>query len=380
MRNAPGNRPRDKRMLGHLTKAMDRTADSVLHRVRPQNGSERINTHARGGPPTGPRQQGAGRGAPRIPNGRPNPMGGIIPGSAAANVMNMNPQQQLELYAMLEQQSRLMAQMLGTQPPGAVGRGAFGNGGMGGFQQQQQPGRSLFDRAQVNHQRPQHNNFQKHASNNRYNNQQGKAEEDGPSSSMDVEMSQGEKTDPERTICSFNLRCTKPDCAFAHQSPAAPPGVTIDLDDSCSYGAACKNFKCVGRHPSPAKKSSYQADTDCSFFPNCTKINCPFRHPTKPKPLCRNGANCSTPGCPFTHTTNITTKCMFNPCTKPTCPFKHEEGQQKPYEDKVWVAGGNKPHVSERKFVDESQPEELIKPEPQSGPQQTETVSNEVIA
>lgn len=371
MRNGPNNRPRDKRMLGHLTKAMDRTADSVLHRVRPQNGNERINTHARGGPPTGPRQQGAGRGGPRLPNGRPNPaMGGMMAGSAAANVMNMNPQQQLELYAMLEQQSRLMAQMLG-QPQAGMGRGGFGNGG---FQQPQPAGRSLFERVQPNPNRPQHNNFQRNNQNGRYNNQQQKAQGDEPSSSMDVEMSQ-EKPDADRTVCSFNLRCTKPDCSYAHQSSAAPPGVTIDLDDTCSYGAACKNFKCVGKHPSPAKKQTYQADTDCSFFPNCTKINCPFRHPAKPKPLCRNGADCSTTGCPFTHTTTVNTKCMFNPCTKKTCPFKHEEGQQKIYEDNVWV---KKPHVSERKFVDESEPEELIKPEPVEDTKPA--LANEIIA
>ena len=349
MRNGPTNRGRDKRMLGHLNKAMDRNADSVLHRVRPQNGTERINTHGRG-LPSGPRQ--GGRGAPRLPNGRPNPMmGGMMAGNAAANVINMNPQQQLELYAMLEQQSRLMAQMLG-QPQAGMGRGGFGNGGF----QQQQPGRSLFDRVQQNPNKPQYNKFQKHGQNGNYNQQSKTADE--PSSSMDVEMSQ-EKPDPSKTVCTFNLRCTKPDCAFAHQSSAAPPGVTIDLEDTCSYGAACKNFKCVGKHPSPAKKQTFQSEVDCSFWPNCTKPNCPFRHPANAKPLCRNGPNCSTPGCAYTHTSN-TTKCVFNPCTKPSCAYKHDEGQQKLYEDNVWV---KKDHVSDRKFVDETEPEELIKPE-----------------
>lgn len=356
-------------MLGHLAKAMDRTGDSALHRVRPQSGIERINTHTRG-TPTGPRQQILGRSTARVQNVRPNGGVGSIPmaGTAAANVMNMTSQQQIELYAMLEQQSRLMAQMLGTQPPqagmgfgGRMGGQMQGNGGMSGFQQQP-AGRSLFDRVQPNPQRPQHNAFNKYTPGGRFKDQPQPPppREDGPSSSMDVEMSQ-ENSEPSTTICTFNLKCTKPECPFAHQSPAAPPGITIDIDDICSFGAACKNIKCVGRHPSPAKKFAHQADTDCRYATNCTKPNCPFRHPPKPKPLCRDGPNCSRPGCPFTHTT---TMCMFNPCTRPSCPYKHEEGQQRPYEDKVWVADEAKQHVSERKFVDESKEEELIKPDP----------------
>lgn len=363
-------------MLGHLAKAMDRTGDSVLHRVRPQNGNERINTHSRGAP-TGPRQQHIlGRGTARPPNIRPNGgMGGMpMAGTPAANIMNMTPHQQVELYAMLEQQSRLMAQMLGTQPPqqnfgmgfgGGRGGQIPGSNGMGGFQQQQQQpgGRSLFERAQPNPQRPQHNGFNKFAPSGRFKNEQQQPREEGPSSSLDVEMSQ-ETAEPSKTICSFNLKCTKPDCPFAHQSPAAPSGMTIDIDDVCSFGAACKNIKCVGRHPSPAKKFAHQADTDCRYATNCTKIDCPFRHPAKPKPLCRNGANCTRPGCPFNHTE---TMCMFNPCTRPACSYKHEDGQQRPYEDKVWVADGAKQHVSERKFVDdENAVEELIKPDPEA--------------
>lgn len=158
MRNGPGNsRPRDKRMLGHLTKAMDRSHD-VLHRVRPQNGNERINTHARA-PPTGPRQNGAPvRGGPRNMNGRVNNnMTGqqMQQGLAGAN-LNMTPQQQSELYAMLEQQSALMAQMLGTPMAMPMGRGGPMQNNMNmGFGQHQQPQRSLFDRVQANPMRQQ---------------------------------------------------------------------------------------------------------------------------------------------------------------------------------------------------------------------------------
>jgi hypothetical protein len=55
--------------------------------------------------------------------------------------------------------------------------------------------------------------------------------------------------------------------------------------------------------------------------------------------------------------------CKFNPCLNAACPFKHADGQKRgKFEDKVWVANGAKEHVSERKFVDDEEKEELIIP------------------
>lgn len=358
-------------MFGQLAKAMDRTQDP-LHRVRPQAGHERINTHARG-PPTGPRGQGQSRGGHRMQNGRSNgPMGGMgMQSNAAANMMNMSPQQQFELLAMLEQQSRIMAQMFTPQQQQMM----MGNSGKGGFQQQPQHGKSLFDRVQNNPQRQQNNAFRKNAKTSEADGQQ-----DGEQTSMDVDMAgdnKAENLSPD-TPCKYNLACTNKDCKFAHQSPAAPPGTAIDVNDVCSFGAACKNRKCTGRHPSPAQKVAHQTEQDCKYFPNCTNPRCPFRHPSMP--LCRNGADCTTPNCKFTH---VKTACKFNPCLNPTCPFKHQEGQKRgKFDDKVWVADNAKEHVSERKFVDESGEEELIRPEetaaPESGVNQM-TNSAEVI-
>ncbi|RFU32466.1 hypothetical protein B7463_g3875, partial [Scytalidium lignicola] len=356
MRNV-GNRTRDKRMLGQLSKAMDRSQDP-LHRVRPQAGHERINTHART-PPTGPRGQAQGRGGPRMQNNRPNgPMAGMqMQPGAAGNVMNMSPQQQFELLAMLEQQSRMMAQMFTPQQQqqmmmGNVEKGAF----------QQQPGKSLFDRVQNNPQRQHNNGFRKNPKTSDADGNQNQVE----SSSMDVEMG-GDKTgspSPD-TTCKYNLACTNKDCKFAHQSPAAPPGTAIDANDICSFGAACKNRKCTGRHPSPAQKVAHQTEQDCKYFPNCTNPRCPFRHPTMP--LCRNGADCTTANCKFTH---VKTPCKFNPCLNPACPFKHQEGQKRgKFDDKVWVADEAMEHVSERKFVDETGGEELIKPQETAAPE-----------
>jgi hypothetical protein len=369
MRNGNGNvgRPRggDKRMLGHLAKAMDRSNDAVLHRVRPQAGNERINTHR--APPTGPRQQTSIRGnASRVQSGRgmQTPVG---QGSAAANILNMSPQQQMQMLAMYEQQAQMMAQIFTPEQMAAVGRpGATGNFPQ---QHQQQQGRSLFDRVQP---QPRQNGFRnnQHQSNQNFSDKS----HDTPTSSMDVQMSQErpEKLAPSPdTICRYNLACTNKDCIFAHQSPAAPPGTTIDIGDTCSFGAACKNHKCTGRHPSPAQKIAHQTEMDCKFFPNCTNPRCPFRHPK----LCRNGADCTTPDCKFAHAKMM---CKFNPCLNPACTFKHVDGQKRgKFEDKVWTADSAKQHKSERKFVDDlDQPEELILP---GGGSQASSATAELI-
>jgi hypothetical protein len=169
--------------------------------------------------------------------------------------------------------------------------------------------------------------------------------------------------DPFSVLCKFNLRCSKPDCIFAHQSPAAPEGTPLDMNDTCSFGAKCMNKKCVGRHPSPAQRHQYQSEQECAFYPNCRDpSNCPYKHPTMPP--CRNGADCTTPGCKFWHTSVM---CKYNPCTNARCPYKHVEGQKQPIRDRVWVAPKKgeeekKDHVSERKFVDDDAEEELILP------------------
>jgi hypothetical protein len=372
MRNG-ANRNRDKRMFSHLEKALDRSHDSALHRVRPHGGNERVNTHTRG-TPTGPRAIQGRAGRPVM--NRPAGMHGTPSTGLAANVMAMNPQQQMDLYAMLEQQSRMMAQMFTPQQQQMMmqngGQASMLNGGMGNaFAQQQYPGRSLFDRVQPN---PQAH----HAGNARKSAQASGAKQSGPpqnttltTSAMDVELTPAPERPSADTTCKFNLACTNKDCIFAHQSPAAPPGTAIDVSDVCSFGAACKNRKCTARHPSPAQKIAHQTEQDCKFFPNCTNPRCPFRHPTMP--LCRNGADCTTPNCKFTH---VKTMCKFNPCLNPSCAFKHEEGQKRgKFDDKVWVAG-EKEHVSERKFVDESEGvEELIVPGNPEGAKTAELVT-----
>ncbi|KIX05980.1 uncharacterized protein Z518_03954 [Rhinocladiella mackenziei CBS 650.93] len=402
--NAPENAPRGPKGLhggrpagrGGRGGANNKSGDSVLHRVR---GNDRISTHSSvRGVPKGPRNiqnrdvrpglqkalNGMGMSGPAQGMQNPMMMNGAQP---AQGMMQMTPQQQMEFMAMMEQQTRMLAQFTGMMPSGASGASGFAQAGN---QQQNGQGRSLFDRVE-----PGRGRGGARGRGRGGNNQNGHTKSpvkpgdndtsmegdgqvtttDGPS--MDVEPTAETKTnDPSRTMCHFNLRCTNKDCPYVHQSPAAPEGTVVDMSDTCSFGVACKNPKCVGKHPSPAQVKAFQAQELCKYFPNCTKPNCPFKHPNMP--VCRFGANCKTPNCQFTH---LQIPCRFNPCTNMRCPYKHEPGQQKlaSFADYSWTPDKQteqdaaKGHVSDRKFVDEQAgEEELIKPEGTS----TETNGN----
>ena len=322
-------------------------------------------------PPKGPRVD-----QNRVPrtqtSGRPMGMsiGSLPNGGATGSLMQMTPQQQMHLLSMYEEQARMMQQLFSPQQQQmfmpAINP-AFYNGGA---PSRQQPSRSLFERVEGNPQR-QDRHFERGTQSNgeKFQSQEppgvpSNSTNGDISSSMEVESSQNNQPESaSEIICRFNLACTKKDCPYAHQSPEAPPGTTIDVNDECPFGAACKSRKCVGRHPSPAQKISHQSEQDCRFYPHCTNPSCPFRHPTA-MPPCRFGADCKKEGCKFTH---IKTVCRFNPCLNPQCPFKHAEGQKRGvFGDKVWrVAddGEGKGHVSERKFVDEMGEEELVVPD-----------------
>lgn len=298
-------------------------------------------------PPTGPRGSQTRGGAVRAPAGR-----GIAPPARPTYPSALPGQREMQFMQMLEQQAALMMQQLAST------NGTNGMNGMNVYNPifplppQQAPSRPLHERVQPNPRVQQNGGFRKLSTQNHGRVQEPAKQE----STMDLDMplSDHQPLGPD-TVCKFNLACTNKDCRFAHQSPAAHPGVPIDVKDVCSYGAACKNKKCVARHPSPAQKTAHQVEQDCKFWPSCTNQRCPFRHGT----ICRNGADCPVPDCTFTH---VKIQCRFNPCLNPSCAFKHVDGQKRgKFEDKVWVAG-NKEHVSERKFIDDDGNEELIKP------------------
>lgn len=287
-------------------------------------------------------------------------------GQQGQPMMQMSPQQQMEFMAMMEQQARMMAQFM----PGMA------QPGMGGFQNGQQ-GRSLFDRVERGRGggRGRGRGGQQQQNGGRQANKSTDGDtsmdsENQTTEGMDVERSgQQGSHDPSNTMCRFNLRCTNKDCQYAHQSPAAPPGVTTDMTQTCSFGPACKNSQCVAKHPSPAQIKAHQAEEMCKFFPNCTNPVCPFKHPTMP--VCSFGANCKNKECKFTH---LETPCRFNPCLNPRCAYKHEPGQNKSFADYSWTPdkqqaeetaqNAGKEHVSDRKFIaDDAGEEELIKPD-----------------
>lgn len=358
MRNGAQRGGRDKRMFGQMSKAMDRTGDAALHRVRGQTGSERINTHGRT-PPTGPRTGRGGMNRNNNPNRAANLQAGLA-GMAAGGpqaqqwMMQGGQPNQMELVAMLEQQNQMMFQL---------SQQLMSNGGQqqgGGFAHQRRGGgKPLFERTQ----NPNRNNFRRGQ-----NQQDGSKPEGAEGEGEDTDMSgnKREPPNPDDTVCKYNLNCTNKDCKFAHQSPAAPVGMAVDVNDLCSFGAACKNRKCVARHPSPAARLAHQGEQDCKFWPNCQNPRCSFKHPSMP--MCRNGPDCSQANCKFTH---VKTKCKFNPCLNPNCAFVHDEGQQGGFKDKVWIPGGSDEHVSDRKFVDDAAGEELIKPEEDEVKQET---------
>lgn len=371
---------RGGRMGGQMNKGMDRSGDSVLHRVRGQAGAGRIDSHTRG-TPKGPRG-GANRaglqkalsgmttGSP-ITQGMPNPM--MQTGGQSNPMMPaMTPQQQMEFMAMMEQQARMMAQFTGMVPGGTTP--SFQQNGQQASGQQG----SLFDRVQAPGRggrggRGRGRGFHQNgtARNGPAADVNGvDAESNAASSSMEVEQSSQPKTfDPSTTMCKFNKRCINQDCPYAHVSPAAPDNTAIDMTETCNFGVACKNAKCNARHPSPAQLKAHHAEEICKFFPNCANPVCSYKHPSAPP--CRNGADCTREGCTFTH---LQTSCRFNPCTNRACPYKHAEGQKVKAHSNVWVSEAAKKdtamggaedgqHVSNRKFVQDGAEEELIKPE-----------------
>ena len=280
-----------RRMLGQLNKAMDRKSQDAasLHRIRAGGNAGRINTHGNREPPKGPRnmnnrmQNALGRGAGVMGaagmNHQQQQQQQMQPGmnpAMAAGMMSADPQQQMQLLKLLEEQSRMMAQILGPgasqQFTPAINPAFFPNANA----QQNQKGKSLFDRVDRKGPRHQNNAFnsKKFASSRNQDAMDTDAATDGAEAST---TATGERKDASETACRWNLSCTNPACPFGHQSPAAPAGIVLDLTDKCTYGAACMNKKCVGSHPSPSQKRQHLATTvDCKFYPNCKSYVAPY--------------------------------------------------------------------------------------------------------
>ncbi|KAF2670925.1 hypothetical protein BT63DRAFT_423193 [Microthyrium microscopicum] len=318
------------RHLNQINRQMDRNNDPLKRIQGTGAGSGRINSHAGRGGARGnmARQIQRNFEGPKAHGNNQNPM----MNTQFMPTMPVGPNQQATFLQMMEEHARMM-QMVSQGFMNPSFQGGDGN----------HNGQSTFA---SNGRRP----------NNKFRSRQHKkpsSNEDGDTAMADDASAAGaDDKDPSQVMCKFNLYCTKPDCHFAHQSPAAPPGVSVDTTIECTYGAACKNFKCIGRHPSPAKKFEHQAAQECRFGPNCQNPKCQFKHSATKS--CRNGGDCTDEGCPFFHSP---IECKFTPCTNPNCIYKHKEGQ-KTKAQHVWKAGGEGEHVSERKFVADGAVEE----------------------
>lgn len=259
-----GRGGRGGRMLGQLNKAMDRkSSDTSLHKIRGAANSGRINTHANREAPKGPRNMN--NRMQTALNPRPGMgMAGMNP-AMMQNMMAADPQQQMQLLKLLEEQSRMMAEILGPGANAPAINPAFFPGAQQQTQQQTRSGKSLFERVDRKGSR-QNTSFGKNKLPRQDAMDTGDAA-DGQGTGTD------EHKDPSQLPCYWQLECTKPTCQFGHQSPAAPAGITTDLSDKCSYGAACQNKKCAASHPSPAKRLQHLSTTVvCSFYPNCKLI------------------------------------------------------------------------------------------------------------
>lgn len=321
MRNG-GKTRGDKRMIGQMNRAMDRSGDAGLHKIRGSAGTGRIDSHAprgpRGGLPKGPRGAMNNRGSFQQRGQR----GAHEANKAYSVIANLPLDQQNVLVGYLQEQEN--AKFAASQH----GRS-----------------NSLFHRIGNGH--------------------------NAHSDAMELTSNASEapvnrRPAPGNTLCSFNTTCTRAECHFAHQTPANPKPISVDLSLDCSSGESCSNFKCAAKHPSPAKA----AQRECTFGAMCTKANCRFTHPTAS--ACRNGADCKVEGCTFWHSK---VECIHNPCTRASCPYKHKEGQ-KDLGRYQWVNPELKKeeHVSERKFDAADGQEELILPEKTEGivaPEQT---------
>ena len=97
-------------------------------------------------------------------------------------------------------------------------------------------------------------------------------------------------------LCKFDSFCARPDCKFAHSTPAAAANLGVVLEHGlCAAELDCKDASCVKSHPSPASLAHSEiladttptqdvdsnpttnADERCTAFPRCTAKNCPYK-------------------------------------------------------------------------------------------------------
>jgi len=163
------------------------------------------------------------------------------------------------------------------------------------------------------------------------------------------------------SLCKYALKCTNPQCRYAHPSPVATPESGMVLStEFCPQGKDCKDKDCKLGHVSPSVVNGmmYWIPWHSQrFSPNCSSgVAAHKPQPTHPpvaapapvvasSPIpCKFGLACTRPGCMFTHPPNFrpphpshhqqpatTVPCRFgNSCTRSDCPFQHPKGHVPP--------------------------------------------------
>lgn len=212
---------------------------------------------------------------------------------------------------------------------------------------------------------------------------QGKAckDSDCPYSHVSPAQVHGEGAGERRVLCKFPV-CTNPSCQFRHEdaegNPIPPPALTravkknedgneVDMDaehdewdvkvgEGTAFGLGNAKSESEVRmqldnplgdskKPVATKPLNGTIATPCRFGSGCTNKFCKFTHPIDTP--CRFGSRCFKEDCPYSHPPGRKTASVFPPSAhqnksvsfNPTAP-SFKPGQ----------------HISQRKFVDESQP------------------------
>ncbi|KAK4050516.1 mRNA-binding protein nab2 [Microbotryomycetes sp. JL221] len=157
----------------------------------------------------------------------------------------------------------------------------------------------------------------------------------------------------DEAICTFGVKCTKPQCQYSHPSPVATEESGLVLSSEvCPKQLDCDDKDCPKSHVSPAQKAestkekiSINAKGETTFVPppkaSAPPVTDPMAIPGAGERPCKFGGACTRPDCVFLHPwdtrgdpANAGNKipCRFGAnCTRPDCHYGHPPNRPLPY-------------------------------------------------
>ncbi|KAK4055339.1 mRNA-binding protein nab2 [Microbotryomycetes sp. JL201] len=161
------------------------------------------------------------------------------------------------------------------------------------------------------------------------------------------------KKPADEAICTYGVKCTKPQCQYSHPSPVATEESGLVLSsEACPKQLECDDKDCPKSHVSPAQKAdstrektSVNAKGETTFVPPPKPATAPVADPTSipgagERP-CKFGGACTRPNCVFLHPwdsrgdpANAGGKvpCYFGAnCTRPDCHYGHPPNRPHPH-------------------------------------------------